>query len=220
MNVLCLNIQGLLNNFVELKYVLKKRRPDICLLNETHVTEDVMDTEIKIRGYHLIRSNSHSTSTGGAVAYINDKLKFSNVKTESNDVAWLTMFDLTTKNSIVTIAGIYLSAETSKKRRVLDWFGSFCENNCENNDIMITGDFNIDVSKSTEHSDRFIRICNDNGLKQLINTPTRVTSNTSTIIDLCCTNIRHVVALQIDEDQISDHYQLKGPLNKKQKLKR
>lgn len=47
----------------------------------------------------------------------------------------------------------------------------------------------------------------NNGMKQIVNSPTRITENTSTLIDLCLTNINmnKILCNVSAEHQISDH---------------
>lgn len=88
---------------------------------------------------------------------------------------------------------------------ILNYFEQHIEHFCESGNIIICGDFNIDISKKkTTHSDRLMNICNDVGLKQMVKTTTRLTNRSETIIDLCFTNVKMNVIVSI-EDQISDH---------------
>lgn len=59
------NICGVLNNYVELKYVIKNKNPEFIMLNETHLVEEINDAEVKINGFHILRTDSHSSHTGG-----------------------------------------------------------------------------------------------------------------------------------------------------------
>ncbi|XP_031638796.1 uncharacterized protein LOC116350927 [Contarinia nasturtii] len=54
---------------------------------------------------------------------------------------------------------------------------------------------------------RLKSFCDDNGLKQLINNPTRVSQNSSTLIDLCLSNIasKNIMCSVSIDDKISDH---------------
>lgn len=92
MNILSSNIQGLLNNFTELKYVMNKRKVDICLLNETHLTSDIENNEMKMRGYNIIRCDSETRHTGGVVVYIRNNIKFNTVKTYKTEFSWIISF--------------------------------------------------------------------------------------------------------------------------------
>lgn len=199
-----LNIQGLLNNLDELKYVMKKRRPDICVCSETHITEDVLNSEIEIKGYTLLRTNSQSSRTGGICIYVKKSLKIMNSKADFSDFIWLHSFDLCVDNNeSVRMVGVYMSA-TASKIDILNYFEDWCNNNYESGNVLVCGDFNIDMLMNTSHKERLVNICNDIGLDQLVKDITRQTNTSATIIDLCFSNIRLDASVLID-DQISDH---------------
>lgn len=103
------------------------------------------------------------------------------------------------------MAGIYLSA-SGNKNLVLESFEKWYENVAENKTIVICGDFNVDMNSNTTHSRKLKCICDDNGLKMFVNSPTRVTQNSSTLIDFCSSNIvpnKLECSVSID-NQISD----------------
>lgn len=216
MSILSINIQGLLNNFDELKFVLKKYKPEICVLSETHVTEAINDCELKIRNYKILRTNSESTRTGGVVIYVNQNLKITDVQRYQTNYIWINTFTVLTIDDKITVAGIYMEA-SANKLQILDYFENWCNTICENGNIIFTGDFNIDVSKTNSNSNRLLRICNDNGLKQFVDKVTRRREQSATIIDLCFSDMR-VKAKVIEDDQISDHYgiEIKVPCNMRQ----
>lgn len=84
-----------------------------------------------------------------------------------------------------------------------EWF----EHVSHGKQIVACGDFNVDLLSNTIHSRRLKNICDDNGMTQLVDKPTRVEKDTSTLIDLCVTNInkRNISCKVLDDDQISDH---------------
>lgn len=204
LRVLNLNVQGLLNNICELRYVIRTIKPDICVSSETHATVDILNSEINIQGYQLVRTDSHSRHTGGVVMYISNSYNISNINHGAEKFIWWNSIDLTgADNRKIRIVAVYMSASESKAD-ILDYFEQLCDSHCDGCDVIICGDFNIDVSKTTTYSDRLLNICNDIGLKQLVQTATRVTENSSTIIDLCFTNLSADVVVS-DEHKISDH---------------
>lgn len=69
------NINGFRNNFTELKYVVNVRKPDIILLNETHLTDKCDVSDLRIKNYNIINALSYSKHTGGVTALINKKIK-------------------------------------------------------------------------------------------------------------------------------------------------
>lgn len=92
------------------------------------------------------------------------------------------------------------------------------------NNIICCGDFNINMKEDSQFS-RLINCFNDNGIRQIVDEPTRVTINSSTLIDLCATNLNKnkINCIVSDDDQISDHKNLEinifGKINKTNKSK-
>lgn len=193
-----MNIQGLLNNLTELKYVLRKLKADICMLNETHLTDDIDGNEVKVNGYNVIRCDSDSSHTGGVVVYINKSIKFRNVESFRTKFSWIVAFQMNLGGRNVTIAAVYLSASESKAE-ILKNVDSGCEEHCEGKSIVIAGDFNIDMTTSSTYSQRIVSLCADNGLDQLVNKPTRFTNVSSTTIDLCLTIVYGTTCVVSDE---------------------
>lgn len=114
--ILSMTIRGLISNLAELRLVLHKYKPDICVTMETHVTDEIMDNEIKMgRQYRIIRTNSSSNRTGGTVVFVNKKLKVTNVLCSSTNYIWLSAFDITTQDhELIKIVAVYMSACHSK----------------------------------------------------------------------------------------------------------
>ncbi len=61
-------------------------------------------------------------------------------------------------------------------------------NECKKEEVCILGDFNINLLKHDNQSRKLSQITTDHNLSQLIKESTRVTTNTSTLIDHLYTN--------------------------------
>lgn len=70
---------------------------------------------------------------------------------------------------------------------------------------MIIGDFNINLLKEETYSRGLRKLIEFQGLKQIIKVPTRVTNNSSTLIDLVITNHFELKADVLNVPKISDH---------------
>lgn len=87
-------------------------------------------------------------------------------------------------------------------RRMLDTI-SDKYSNCEK---LIMGDFNINyANKSCNHVQSLLTIEPTYNLKQLINTPTRVSLKSSSLIDQCFTDMANVRASGVVNYPASDH---------------
>lgn len=108
-----LKYSGLRNNFDELKYVIRKRKPDICLLNETHVTDEYCDnSDLKINNYECIHCKSYSNHTGGVSVYINKRIKYKNVLVTEQKIAWYLSLEVNINKASTVIACVYFSVKT------------------------------------------------------------------------------------------------------------
>lgn len=84
-------------------------------------------------------------------------------------------------NKLINIIGLYRSPSGSVKQ-----FYEFINNtNINFNNTIIMGDFNIDLIKTTYKSKLMSNSFIDNCLKQLVKSPTRITTTSSTLIDYC-----------------------------------
>lgn len=207
MNVLCSNINGLRNNFTELKYVVRNKKPNIIFLNETHCTSDCDTGDLNIVGYDFVNCVSHSKHTGGVCVFIKKNLKYFNIKIDCQQIAWYLSFELIVNESPTILACVYLSSNNEHKIQTLNSFEHWYELISVNKSVIICGDFNINMLAETTHSRRLRNFSEENGLNLLVNSPTRITENTSTLIDLCFSNInKNKISCSVsNEDQISDH---------------
>lgn len=185
-----LNVRGLVNNFEDVKIMARNKKPWIIFASETHLTEDVDDYEVNIKGYKLNRCDSHSTRTGGVAIYVKNKVKFSIVNCEKFlNFIWTLSIDVIAENVSAVFTVIYHAPQDNKL--FLDHFEQWCEYNInfERKNI-ICGDFNIDLRKSSTYSDRVIRIIQSLGMKQLVMAPTRITKDSRTLIDYVISKYR------------------------------
>ena len=77
----------------------------------------------------------------------------------------------------------------------------------KNKNYIILGDFNINLLKNDDKTERYKELLKIYNLENLINTPTRVTKNSKTLIDHLITNeksiIKHINNASLD---ITDHH--------------
>ena len=77
----------------------------------------------------------------------------------------------------------------------------------ENKELHILGDFNIDLlNTTTSESKRLLCLMKNQGLHQMQNNPTRITENSSTLINHhYCTHPEHVLNISSPVLGLSDH---------------
>lgn len=78
--------------------------------------------------------------------------------------------------------------------------------NFKNSDFLLVGDLNIDVGKSNSVSDRLLSLMKSFGMELINKSPTRISKNTATVIDIGFSN-RDLKQIEdfVIENTISDH---------------
>lgn len=142
-----LNIQGLSTNFDNLTVMVAKYKPKLIILTETHITEDITDSEISLQGYNLIQNYSDSRHTGGVIIYVKIGIAYtviSNVQIERN---WLMAIKIS-KGFQIGIYGVLYHSPNGNHKHFLEYFETWCEETMDLSNLnIIVGDFNIDIRK-------------------------------------------------------------------------
>lgn len=203
-----MNIRGK-TNFDELKYVLYNQKPDICLLSETHVTDNCDIDNLKIAHYKPYFCFYHSTHTGGVIAYINKKIQTKNIQTWNCDMAWILSFELCNNEENIIVAIVYLACKENKNE-ILNYLENWIDTNVHDMPVIMCGDFNVNMMKQNTFTERLERKLDEYGIRLINDEPTHKQNETETLIDLCLTNIseRKITCIATEVDQIADHENL------------
>ena len=146
-----------------------------------------LDGEVFIDGYEIVRSDRNRNG-GGVACYVRSDMAFNVRKDFSMDIENI-FFDILLPNSKPILVGIFYRPPTQTD--FLDKLSTAIINTTsfDANEAYILGDFNINfINKKRNVMDttkKYKDFCSLHGLKQLITSPTRVTEDTSTILDHC-----------------------------------
>lgn len=212
-----------MNNKNDLEVLIKKEDPNAIMLSETHVTEDIAETELYLKSYTAINCSSNSRHTGGVLFYLKKGLKYIVINSSTLSKAiWLLAIKVWINDFPWTLVVIYRSPNSQVSEFKIffeQWCNEFLEN--ENN-ILIAGDFNIDLLKIGSEQTAISNLVTDQGLKQLVKEPTRITNNSRTLIDYVITNVdNNNVSVNIKQKyKISDHETIKIEIKLKNNINR
>lgn len=201
-----LNIQGLTSNKTELEWTIHDWEPLIVCLSETHITKDIISSEIDIEGYNTNINYSTSRHTGGVITYVKKGYKYKVILDEALALnVWMLGIELLVKQQKYNILNIYHSPHASdavfleKFDEVLEEFSS------RTGLLIIVGDFNIDWLGNSHYCNKLRDIVAKNGLYQRVDTYTRITKKSATVIDLLITNYKTLNHRVYHTPRISDH---------------
>lgn len=213
--IIHINIRSLVNKLELVRHFITSNDIDCLCLSETWLRSIISDNLLNIDGYKLTRldrPNINRHNRGGGLCIYTK---------ETYEVELLT--NITKTNENIECIGIKLSRANGgsincitiyrpPKGDVIDCLNTLYElasglvyNRKYNN--IIHGDFNIDYSNKTCKWVKEIKTWEiKTGLKQLINAPTRVTTNTNSTIDLCFTDLAHISLSGVLDVNLSDHF--------------
>ncbi|CAG2226266.1 unnamed protein product [Mytilus edulis] len=198
-----LNIRSMRNKVDYVENI--SNEADVICLTETHLDENIKNEDILIEGYNRdpYRKDRNS-SGGGIIIYIS---KFIQAKPRpdldfDNEALWL---EITFPSNKLLLCVVY--RQPSNNNTFWDKFHESIENAMSYTpNVVITGDVNVDFL--TDHSHKIFDIMRLNGLKNVINEPTRFCATRQSLLDpilvsdSCDVYDSHVI--QIDRTY-SDH---------------
>ena len=185
-----MNINSLLSKIDELQEIARKTRATVISITESKLDGSVLDGEINIDGYELVRSDRNRHG-GGVACYIRSDISF-NVRGDfSSEIENIFLDILLPKTKPILIGILYRPPDQPK---FLDNLSTSISQTCSFNEqeVYILGDLNINLINSQKHTPngikRYKEFCSLHGIEQLLTLPTRITKNSSSLLDHVLTN--------------------------------
>ena len=207
-----LNVQHFFPKINEIKgHLSNNNAPCILGLCETFLSSSISDNMLLIDNYSFERKDREGKKGGGIIVYLADNVSYKrrhDIEVNEIESIWLEISPAKCKPFLLN----FIYRPPNSKQNWIDLYDTQLNiADCLNTEFFIFGDFNINcimndglISFSNE---KWSDIVNKFGLIQLITAPTRVTKNSSTIIDHIYTNnTRHVVRAFTSSLALSDHY--------------
>ena len=198
LSVAHINIRSLRNKVNEVKVLLHVCRFDILAIMETHLDRKISNSQLEIDNYKIIRRDRDATTSGGCLFYIASHICSTRLRSlESSDIE-ATCLKIMVNSSVFIIGAVYrpLSSDSLFFERFQDLLEKLWIK-CHN--VVIVGDLNCDSARSTDGS---ITSISGQKLQNLLlqfdymvinDKPTRVTKDTSTLIDLVISSNRDLI---------------------------
>ncbi|CAH1256204.1 ACSS3 [Branchiostoma lanceolatum] len=181
------NIRSLPAKHTDLQILSAESQMDIIGLTETHLNEHFPDNIIQLPGYVLLRKDRGSRHGGGIAMYIKDSLAFK----ERNDLCvdglealWIELTPPKSKHLLLCCA-----YRPPNDNNFFTAFRQSLEKASDTNlEITIMGDLNCNLLQDKGPSEDLTFLCDLHDLTNLITEPTRVTENSSTLLDVILTS--------------------------------
>ncbi len=181
LSVMHLNLQSINNKLDILE--IEMQPYDVVVFTETWLSKETKTDTILIPNFQPpFRCDRIGRVGGGVAIYVKDTLyakERSDLSIINLEAIWI---ELHTNQRKLLIGGIYRPPDSNNNHWTLlqesidRAFNQVCDN------ILVTGDFNINVHNST--SNKISRLISSYNAEQLISTPTHYTEHSSSLIDL------------------------------------
>ena len=191
-----LNVNSLLPKIDEICCIPKRSKAAVIGITESKLDESIFQSEIQIYNYDLLRCDRNRNG-GGVAWYVRSDISYVQKDFFPNVIENIFFEILLPKTSPITVEIMYRPPSLTNFLEILNM--TFEKFDVDKKEIYILGDFNINMyhnniyivrddntisSKFLSHDVKnYHQFCTMHGLKQLIQSPTRVTSSTSTLID-------------------------------------
>lgn len=203
-----MNIRSLNSCFDDFSALATEQQFDVIAVSETWLTPNDPSEMYSIPEYNLLRCD-RPTRGGGVCWYVKKNIMHNSINTGyisdgQFEQLWIT---ITLNNRKLALGVGYRPPQCNLQ----------CLNNLEEvlsdtcglvDEIIFVGDLNIDFYKEDTPQYKYIKnILDCFDLKQHINEPTRISGNSSTLIDIICTNTKDRVidCGTLDILNMSDH---------------
>ena len=188
---------------------------DVLIINETKLDSTIDNQEVNIPGYEIIRNDRkiNGRKGGGVCIYVRCNINYilrDDLEIEKLESLVIQVNKPRSKPILISTwyrppAAIY--AWYRPPAAIFDNFEELiAKMDSTGHEIFLLGDFNVDFMPDVNANNKLKDIFSTFGLEQLITEPTRVTTNSSTLIDLCVTNTAtKIVNSGVLHLGISDH---------------
>ena len=214
-----LNVNSLLPKIDEIRYIAERTKAAVIGVTESKLNESIFQSEIQIDNYDLLRCDRNRNG-GGVACYIRSDISYVQKDFFPNVIENIFFEILLPKTSPITVGIMYRPPSQTNFLEILNM--TFEKVDVDKKEIYILGDFNINMYHNNRYivrddntiSSKFLshdiknyhQFCTMHGLKQLIQSPTRVTCSTSTLIDHILTSAPSRVSQKgVINVGVSDH---------------
>ncbi len=187
----------------KIREIIIKYKLSIFAVTETWLTPDMSDGEINIDGYRLFRRDRVGRLGGGVCIYTHHCLKIKVLNDLSHPLLEMLWLSISLSKRDIVLGCLYRPPDASVE------FWSTLDNTLEvleGSDIILMGDLNVNTLDTTDRNFAHLKnVCLPLQLKDIVQSPTRISPTTSKCLDVILTNKTEISAPAIIHLDMTDH---------------
>lgn len=204
LNIFYLNVRSLLPKIADIEFLLNNIKIDILCISETWLTGAIGCEIVTIAGYNFV-GRDRSARGGGVGIYIRSNLQFTLLNYSDNiEQLWISI----TLRSSKLVVGVAYKLPILHYKPFLDEIENSIAYSMQISDkIILGGDFNINFLKLNDASVVYLGdILDSVGGDQLITSPTRLSLQSLSLLDIIITTDKSVICDSgVIDSTLSDH---------------
>lgn len=185
LSIVYFNARSLLNKIDYLRLVCQASQPDIVCIVESWLEHEIHNDEVSIDGYDVVRSDRNRHG-GGVLIYISKALTYKVLYSGDHELELLVISVSNIFDRCICLGVLYRPPNAG--HFVLDSVSNvLCNMHISNlfSNFVLLGDFNIDFNNPNHtYYNHLSSFMSSFFLTQVVSSPTRVTSQSCTLIDL------------------------------------
>ena len=205
------NVNRLVNKLDEIRTYLKSHYPaTIYSCSETFLDDSKPDHFLSIDGYKIIRKDRICNEGGGLIVYVKNCMQCIRRQDLENELVETIWIEVSFNQKKILLAFVYRppNENTITYNTWINYMEEAISSAyVEDKNIIILGDFNIDLLKKHPRQESSLTVTENYELSQLITKYTRITQKTNSLIDHIYvsegTDVKHSDVLPW---AISDHF--------------
>ena len=211
-----LNIRSLAKKIDQVRLLMQGTKIDVFTISETWLKRHLETKLFDIDGFEIFRQDreiraGRNKRGGGLITYVCSTLASSceplvdlDVSNEWMEAQWIYIHRPDCKNII--ICNVYRPPSGDLKKAIVYLENCLKTINMEKVNIFVMGDFNVNYkNKRSPEYKKLHFFAQTNTLSQCINTTTRNTDKTKSLLDLVLTNSKYVEEAGTLDHYLSDH---------------
>lgn len=208
------NIRSLFPKIDSVREFIRIISCDIICFNETWLKPDVPDGSIQIDGFTVVRNDRVGKRGGGNCIYVRNNIRFDvlcETCTCCKDIEIqcirINGNDQPHPQKPIIVVLVYRPPGGDNEKAADIISEKLNEmSNLENAEIVILGDLNWDCLSGVNGTGKYIgKLCEEFGLDQIIECPTRISFTKNTLLDVIMTNVRNISHSGCVNINLSDH---------------
>ena len=205
-----LNINSLRNKVIDLGEILKDLPLDYMVISETKLDESFPNSQFKLNGYEVRARRDRHKHGGGLIEFVRQGFICKRLKKYEPNYSECICSELTISKKKWICFSIYRPPSTGNIKTFFEEMNEVISKAlCKYENLIVMGDFNIDIKSSNSDKDKLENFCDLFNLTNLVHSETCFMKNRKSIIDLILTNKPlHFQKTHVVETGLSDYHKM------------